>query len=225
MCYIKPMLKKLFLGLLALLFVLFGGLVVFVGYIFNNPDTIFNAINSVTNKIFEGEPHEENEEFFLQGIRRITINLKSTPIEIVTYQGSTLKISLSGKVPHFEKGPFIAQGAFGQDLQIDIHEPLASQWFQMNINGQDISKKSDSQLRVKVLLPETFTHEVVVSSNDGTVDLALSETSFYELELQSVNGKIDNSFKQKPTSNILPEDVGRIKIRTNFGAISVRNLN
>jgi len=219
------MLKKLFLGFLAFLFMLFGALILFISYIFYNPDSIFNTINLVSKKIFEGEPYKENEEFFLQGVDRISINLKSTHIEIISYTGSTLKVDLSGEVPQFEKGPFIAHQASGADLQIEIHEPLASHWLQMNINGNGMTTKSNSQLRVKILLPESYTKTLIVNSNDGTVDISLSDSSVYELELQSINGKVENTFKPKPTSTVLPKNVGQIKIRTNYGAISVRNLN
>jgi uncharacterized membrane protein YfhO len=95
----------------------------------------------------------------------------------------------------------------------------------MNINGNGMTTKSNSQLRVKILLPESYTKTLIVNSNDGTVDISLSDSSVYELELQSINGKVENTFKPKPTSTVLPKNVGQIKIRTNYGAISVRNLN
>lgn len=219
------MLKKFFLGLIALFFVLLGSLILLMGYVFNNPDSVFNAFNSVTEKIIQAQDYEEKEEFFLQGIDQITFDSRQVDLNIRTYSGTTLKILLQGQVPRFERGPFILQTTDKSALHIQFQEPMASQWLQMNINGEEVTTKSDAQLRADIYLPQSFKNKVSVETRGGHVELRLPETDLYELDLQSISGKIDNRLKQKPTSEIQPQDVGHIKIQTNTGSILVEPLN
>lgn len=219
------MLKKFFLGLVALFFVLLGSLILIMGYVFNNPDSVFNAFNSVTEKIIQAQDYEENEEFFLQGIEHITFNSRQVDLKIQTHSGTTLKILLQGQVPRFEQGPFILQTTEKNTLNIHFQEPMASQWLQLNINGQEVTTKSDARLHADVYLPQSFKNQVSVETREGHVELRLPEADLYEIDLQSISGKIDNRLTQKPTSEIQPKDVGHIKIQTNTGSILVEPLN
>lgn len=219
------MLKKFFLGLIALFFVLFGSLILLMGYVFNNPDSVFKAFNSVTEKFIQAQDYEEKEEFFLQGIEQINLNARHVDLHLQTYSGTTLKILLHGKVPRFEKGPFILQTANKNILHIEFQEPLASQWLQMNINGEEITTKSDSQLQADIYLPESFKNLVKLETHEGHIELRLPELNLYEIDLQSISGQIDNRLKQKPTPETQPQDVGHIKIQTTTGSILVEPLD
>lgn len=219
------MLKKLLFGLAAFFLVLTGSLILMMGYVFNNPDSVFNAFNTVTQKFMQGQPYEEKEEFFLQGMDEITISSRRTDLQIKTYNGHTLKILLRGKVPRFENGPFILQTAHGNILHIEFQEPLASHWIQLNVNGQEATQESDSQLVAEIYVPESYKKKLQFDSRSGHVDLRLPDTVLYELDLQSISGKITNNLKQKPTSESLPQEVGHIKIQTAEGSILVEPQN
>ncbi|XGC80354.1 hypothetical protein ACES2L_13560 [Bdellovibrio bacteriovorus] len=219
------MLKKLLLALAALFLVLAGSLILIMGYVFNNPDSVFNAFNTVTQKFLQGQAYEENGEFFLQGMDEIIISSRSTDVQIKTYAGNTLKLSLRGKVPRFEKGPFIVQTPEKNILHVDLHEPLASQWIQITVNGEEHTQESDAQLVAEVYVPESFKKKITVESRNGHLHLQLPEEVPYELDLQSISGKITNNLKQKPTSDLVPQEVGQIKLQTAEGSILVEPSN
>ncbi|UOF00951.1 DUF4097 family beta strand repeat-containing protein [Bdellovibrio reynosensis] len=215
------MLKKLLLALAALFLVLAGSLILIMGYVFNNPDSVFNAFNTVTQKFLQGQAYEENGEFFLQGMDEIIISSRSTDVQIKTYAGSTLKLSLKGKVPRFENGPFILQTPEKNLLHVELREPLASQWIQITVNGEEHTQESDAQLVAEVFIPESFKKKITVESRNGHLHLQLPEEVLYELDLQSISGKITNNLKQKPTSDLVPQEVGQIKLQTAEGSILV----
>ena len=217
------MLKKLLLSLAALFLILVGSLILLMGYVFNNPDSVFKAFNSVTEKIMQGQAYEENEEFFLQGIENLNISSRSVDVNIKIYSGSTLKISLHGKVPRYESGRFISQAAESDNLHLSFREPMASSWVQINVNGQETTQESDSSLNADVYVPESFKGNLIVTTQQGDVRLQVAKHLLYEWDLQSASGKIENSLgeNEKPTSVINPAEVGHIKIQTQQGSIFV----
>lgn len=219
------MLKKILMGLAALFFILVGGLILIMGYVFNNPESVFTAFQSVTDKFMQGQKYEEPGEFFLQGISEVSLNARHMDMVVRTHSGPTLKVLLHGKVPRFEPGPFIVQMAEKDILRVDFQEPLASNWIQMNVNGEEFTQESDSKLTADVYLPQSYKGKILIKTEEGNVTLRLPEDLFYETDLQSVSGKVTNNLKQKPTSEILPSEVGHIKIQTQSGAIFVENDN
>lgn len=196
-----------------------------MGYVFNNPGSVFKAINSVSDRFLQGQDYEENEEFFLQGMDEVSITSRSVEIDLRTYTGSTLKIALKGQIPRFEQGPFILQSTENNQLRLEIQEPLASHWIQMNINGEELTKATDSKLKAEIYIPQNYRKLLRIESREGQVHLQLPEDSLYELDLQSISGNISNTLKQKPTSEVNPQEVGRIQIHTIEGPITVEPLN
>ena len=194
------------------------------GYVFNHPESIFDAFNSVTAKLTQGQAYEENEEYFLQGINEISLKSRRTHLELVPYQGSTLKIVLAGKIPRFEQGPFIAQ--IDEDpsrVVVQFHEPLASNWVHININGHESSSVSDSVLNAKIYIPKTFKGLINIANVEGAVDMQAPSDKMYEFELQSNSGHIENQMEGKVFDGVKPEDVGKIKITTTSGNITIKN--
>lgn len=218
------MLKKIFLTFIALFFILFGSLILMMGYVFNNPEKVFTAFSSMTEKFMDAQAYDENEEFFIQGIETLKISTQRVDINVQTYEGSLLKISLHGKVPRFDSGPYIVQTPDKNDLLVELHEPLASQWIQFNVNGQEYTKESDSQLQADIYVPLSFKKPLKIVSKSGSVTLRLPENVIYETDLKSVSGTITDEQKNKPTSNINPEEVGRIEVSTEKGSITVKPL-
>lgn len=218
------MLKKLLLAAIALFLVLAGSLVLLMGYVFNNPDVVFRAFDSVTERFLQGQNHEENEEFFLQGLSEIIITSRRIEIDVKTYKGPTMKIRLHGKIPRFEQGPYILQTAESDRLLIELQEPLASHWIEMNVNGQEMTQASDAQLKAEVYIPESYKKLVRIETREGKVSLHLPQDILYELDLQSVSGSIDNSLEQTTSSSVEPSEVGRIQVKTVEGPIVVGPL-
>ncbi len=216
------MLKKFLLGLGALFFILMGSLILIMGYVFNNPESVFTAFHSVTEKLLQGQKYEEKAEFFLQGMDELVVHSNRVDIRLHTSSENTLKILMQGKVPRFESGPFVLQRAGKKDLQVELQEPLASNWITMNVNGHETTQETDSQLSADIYLPRSFKGRVSIETRRGNVELALPQDSLYELDLQSVSGKISNDLQQKPTSGIEPQKVGHIKVQTENGSISVK---
>nr|WP_295900197.1 hypothetical protein [uncultured Bdellovibrio sp.] len=215
------MLKKFLLGLGALFFILMGSLILIMGYVFNNPDSVFTAFNSVTNKIMQGQKYEENEEFFLQGMNNLTLSSRRVDLSLKIYSGNTLKVQLHGKIPRFEQGPFITQTAEKDAVHVEFHEPIASSWIQMNVNGKELTQESDAKLQADIYLPESFKNHVSIETRDGNVSLQIPKELLYELDLQSISGKIQNNVTSNPTGEVLPQNVGHIKVQTAEGAITV----
>ncbi len=215
------MLKKIFLSFIALCFILFGSLILMMGYVFNNPEKVFSAFSSVTDKFMEGQAYEENEEFFIQGIETLKITSSRVDLNVKMYEGSALKISLHGKVPRFDSGPYILQNSENNFLHVELHEPVASQWVQFNVNGHEMTKESDSHLQADVYVPKTFKKQILLQTGDGHVNLALPADSMYELDLKSVVGRIENNFEMEKTE-VNPDDVGHIEVSTEKGGIQVQ---
>lgn len=215
------MLKKFLLGLVALFLILMGSLILIMGYVFNNPDTVFHAFNSVTEKFMQGQKYEEAEEFFLQGIETLRFSSRRVDVHVKTFSERNLKVVLHGKVPRFENGPFILQTVDKDNLNIEFQEPLASHWIEMNVNGEETTQASDAQLVADIYVPESYKGRLLIETRQGHVQLQLPTKNLYEVDLQSVSGKIQNNLNQKPTSEILPQEVGHIKVQTIEGSITV----
>ncbi|KYG66131.1 hypothetical protein AZI86_03455 [Bdellovibrio bacteriovorus] len=218
------MLKKIFLTFIALFFILFGSLILMMGYVFNNPEKVFTAFSSMTEKFMDAQDYEEHEEFFIQGIETLKISTQAVDLNVQTYEGSSLKISLHGKVPRFDSGPYILQTPEQNGLLVELYEPQASQWIQFNVNGQEYTKESDSRLQADIYVPQSYKKTLNISSKDGSVTLKLPETAIYETDLKSASGEITNELKEKPTSNINPQEVGRIEVSTDKGSITLQPL-
>lgn len=216
------MLKKILLGFAALFLVLVGFLILMMGYVFNHPQSIFDAFNSVTAKLTQGESYQEKEEYFLQGIKSLQVVSKRARLEVFPYDGPSLKVELEGKVPHFEKGPFIAQGGDPTNLVIEVHEPMASNWIHININGQESSSRSDSSITAKIYVPKSFVNPIVIENAEGSIEINLSKNRIYELDLQSQSGKIENTSAQS-AENINPSEVSKLKALTTTGDITVKS--
>lgn len=217
------MLKKLLLGFAALFLVLVGSLFLMMGYVFNHPESIFDAFNSVTSKLTQGEPYEEKAEFYLQGIKSLQIKANRTNIEILPYDGPSLKIELNGKIPRFERGPYIVQGGDPANLILELHEPLASNWVHINVNGHESSSVSDSSLLAKIYIPKNYVAPVAIENVEGSVQVTVPKDKLYEFDLQSGTGKIANETLGKIIEGINPEEVGKIRIVTTSGNISIKN--
>ncbi|HEX7672759.1 MAG TPA: hypothetical protein VF412_01240 [Bdellovibrio sp.] len=217
------MLKKLLFGFAALFLILVGSLILMMGYVFNHPQSIFDAFNSVTSKLTQGEPYEEKSEFFLQGIKTLHFTSGRANLQVIPYDGPTLKMELTGKIPRFERGPFIAQGGSPTHLVLEIHEPLASNWVHININGHESSSVSDSSLLAKIYLPKTYQGEVTVENIEGSVEVLMPKGKLYEFDLQSGTGKIDNQIAGQPLEGINPAEVGKMHIVTTSGNILIKN--
>ncbi|MGZ3770525.1 MAG: DUF4097 family beta strand repeat-containing protein [Bdellovibrio sp.] len=214
-------LKKFLLGLVALFLILTGFFILTVGYFFTYPDKFFGIVHHITDRVFEGQKFEENEEFFLQGINTLFLTADNMKLSLRTYTGSTLKVVIQGKVPQFEQGPFVIQTLESDKLHLEFHEPMASSWFHMNVNGEEVSQKSNVQLEAMIYVPEAFKGQLDIKTQSGDVLLSLSRQLFYELDLQSVSGKIRNNFEQKANVGISPQSVGHVKVQTESGSISV----
>lgn len=215
------MLKRIFLGLVAVFFIFVGIFILSAGYFFAKPEKFLSVFHAVTEKVFEGQKYDEQEEFFLEGIEQVDLTAHGMGLIIETYSGSTLKVLVHGKVPRFESGPFILQSIEGNSLLVNFRDALASSWIQLNVNGEEFRQKSDVQLTAQIFVPETFKGHLNVRTNEGLVTLRLPENLLYELDLQSVSGKITNNLVQKTTSEFSPQDVGHIKIQTGTGSILV----
>lgn len=215
------MLKKIFLAIIALFFILFGGLFLLMGYVFNNPEKVFNAFTNMTEKFLDGQSYEEKDEFFIQGIQSLEISARAGKVEVKTYPGSTLKIRLSGKIPRFEQGPFIQQIAEGPALNLKIHEPAASHWVQLHVNGEEITQESNSQIESEIFVPESFKGKLTVKTKTAPVKMILSSERLYEVELFSKSGEIANTLNQKPTSEVNTQEVGHIVVITDSGSIQI----
>ncbi|MGE5086534.1 MAG: hypothetical protein ACM3MG_09560 [Bacillota bacterium] len=205
---------------LAIFFILVGSLILMIGYTIYNPHSIFTAFDKVTTHFTRGEPYSENGEFFLQGIKALHIKSSRMKLEIVPYSGNTLKISLDGKVPRFEHGPFILERATESEVTIELHEPIASQWIHMNINGQEVTEESNSVLVGKIYLPRSFKGSATIETDSGPVEMTLPKDQFYEFDLQSTSGKIENQAVIDSTLPV-PAEVAKIHILTTTGNITL----
>lgn len=188
------MVKKVILGLVALFFIFIGGLILLMSYAFNNPDRIFDALTSVTDRVMQGQPYEEEGEFFLQGLDTLIVQSKSVPLKIYNHPGNTLKIKLEGKVPRFDKGPFINENLLNTSLALQIEEPLASNWMNLNINGEEYSATTDSELKASIYVPDSYSGSLEIGTGSASIDMTIGAEKIYEIEIQTKSGEIKNSY-------------------------------
>ncbi|AHI06924.1 hypothetical protein BDW_12120 [Bdellovibrio bacteriovorus W] len=215
------MLKKVILGLAALFFIFIGGLILLMSYAFNNPDRIFDALTSVTDRVMQGQPYEENGEFFLQGIETLNIQSRSVPVKIFNHTGNTMKIKLQGKVPRFDKGPFIAENLLNSSLALQIQEPLASNWMNLNINGEEYSASTDSELTASIYIPESYAGKLEIGTASASIDMTIGESKIYEIEIQTKSGEIKNDYA--PSAPTADAKVSPVVLKSISGNISVHN--
>ncbi|WP_413558692.1 hypothetical protein [Bdellovibrio sp. HCB209] len=217
------MLKKLILGAIALFFIFVGAMIILVGYTIYNPNSVFTAFSSVTKHFTSGVDYKEQEEYFLQGVDTIHIASNRMPIHVRTYSGSTLKVSLEGKAPRFEHGPFIFQRPAQSGLLLDLHEPIASQWIHMTVNGEEYTDESDSSLVAAVYLPEKFVGTLKVQSHSGPIEFTVDKNQILEFDLKSEVGKIDNRAQMNPGAATSADQVTKVFVVTTSGNITVTN--
>ncbi len=194
-----------------------------MGYFFTHPSSIFNAIDSVTTKLTEGEAYEETEEYFLPGIKSLEFLSEQTNIEVLPYDEPNLKVQVSGKIPHFERGPFLFQTGEGSALSLEIKEPIASNWVHININGRNSQLSSDSRLTAKIYLPKRYLGNLTIETNEGEVKFFSSKDKMYEFDLQSLTGSIKNQEPSIDPKILNPANVSKVKITTNSGNILIEN--
>lgn len=212
------MFKKILLATVAIFFIFIGAIILSVGYFYNHPEKFFNAFQKVTDRILEGKKYEETEEFFLQGIDEISFQSENTDVFIETYSSEQLKIEITGNIPEFVNGPFINTRANRNLLNIIFIEPAASSWIRWNVNGEEISKKSNAQLQAHIYLPENYKDKIELSTSEGRVHLRLAKTSLYELEIRSDSGNISNNLQQDVASAD-SQKAGHITIKTKSGSV------
>lgn len=204
----------------AIFFILVGSLILMIGYAIYNPQSIFTAFDKVTTHFTRGEAYNENGEFFLQGIQTLSIKTGRMKLEVLPYSGSTLKIALEGKIPRFEHGPFIVERASDSHVIIELHEPIASQWIHMNINGKEVAEESDSSLVGKIYLPQNFKGMTSIENSSGAVEVTLPKDLFYEFDLKSTSGKIENKVVIDPNAKV-PDEVAKLRVLTTTGNITI----
>lgn len=219
------MLKKLFLAFVALILILFGSLMLMMGYVFNNPEKVFSALGVMTDKFVQSADYNESEEFFIQGIDTLQFASQRADVSVIFYDGANLKVSLHGKIPGYDSGPYIMQTTNENRLSIQFQEPLPSHFVQWSVNGEEVSQESNSELKADIYIPLRFKKTLNIVSREGSVNLQLPPNSFYELNLQSVSGVIQNDFAEQTLPPELDaEEIGKISISTEKGAISVKPL-
>lgn len=215
------MVKKVILGLAALFFIFIGGLILLMSYAFNNPDRIFDALTSVTDRVMQGQPYEEDGEFFLQGIETLIIQSRSVPLKIYNHSGNTMKIKLQGKVPRFDKGPFISENLLNSSLALNIEEPLASNWMNLNINGEEYSATTDSELIASIYIPESYAGSLEIGTGTGNIDMTIGTEKIYEIEIQTKSGEIKNAYN--PPAPTKETKVSPVILKSVSGNISIHN--
>ncbi|MBO9666344.1 MAG: DUF4097 family beta strand repeat protein [Bdellovibrio sp.] len=217
------MLKKFLLAAVALFFIFVGSMILVIGYAVYNPNSIFTAFDRVTKHFTRGEAYKENEEFFLQGIQNVHVRTNHLKLQVRVYNGNTLKVGLEGKIPRFEQGPFIAQQPTQNEVSIELHEPIASQWIHMNINGREVTEESNSQLVGTLYIPNSYKGHFKIETQDGPVEMTVDKEQIFEFDLKSVNGKIENTAVMNPAAAANINEVAKIQILTTSGNITIKN--
>lgn len=214
------MLKKLILAGIAFILVLVGSLILIMGYVFTNPDSVFTALDRISEKFMQGQPYEEKGEFFLQGVDDLVITSRNVEIQLIHYDKNTLTVLLEGEIPRFEKGPYIHQELEQNSLHLQVTEPLTGQWLQMNINGEEKTQVSATRLTANIYLPKSFNKKISVYTKTAPVSALLFKSSVFELDLESRLGKIENQAVQN-IETLSQEQVGTLKIKTESGNIKI----
>ncbi|MEK2688948.1 DUF4097 family beta strand repeat-containing protein [Bdellovibrio sp. GT3] len=217
------MLKKILKGMIALFFIFVGGMIILIGYTIYNPDSIFTAFNKLTSFAVRDEDYKEQEEYFLQGIKHIHLQSGRMPINVRTYNGSTMKVSIEGSAPRFEKGPYVFQVTDAENIKLELQEPASAHWFHMNINGEEYTEQTESKLTATVYLPEKYTGRLQLETHSGNVTFFVDKNQIFEFELKSESGKIENQAQMNPQAASSPDQVAKIQILTTSGNITVTN--
>lgn len=218
------MLKKIIKALIALFFICVGLLVVSVGYIKNNPDTVFEVFRHGINKVFTSKPYEEHAEENLQGLRVLHLQNLTSNLKIELKDSPTLKILYHGHIAGFEQGPLISAHRDKDELEVVFHEPMHNHQFMMVINGQNVVQDQDVEdFEAQVIIPDTFQGVIDIESKQGPVQLTVPAQHVYEFDLKSVSGVIENKAVQLAPNGIQESQIGHVHISTESGNISVTN--
>lgn len=216
------MLKKIFLALVALFFIFIGSIWLLFSYVKSNPDFMSSALEKTIQHFTAGEPYEETHEELLQDIQHVQVNTNQAPVEVHFSNDSSLKILYTGKVPKSESGPFIIGQTEGVKINLVLREPLSSHFFQMNINGQDLTKASDSELMAKVFVPKSYKGTLRIESKTAAVTVLAPQNTPLQFDLQSVKGNVEN-LAIPPTGLVDSNEIAIIQVQTNTGNILVKS--
>ncbi len=216
------MLKKIFLALVALFFIFIGAIWLLFSYVKSNPDVVSSALERTIQHFTAGEPYEETHEELLKDIQHVQINTNQAPVEVHFSNDSSLKILYTGKVPKSESGPFIRGQTEGVKINLILREPLSSHFFQMNINGQDLTKASDSELIAKIFVPKTYKGTLRIESKTAAVTVLAPTNTPLQFDLQSVRGNVENQ-ATPPTGIVDTNEIATIQVQTNSGNILVKS--
>lgn len=216
------MLKKIFLALVALFFIFIGAIWMLFSYVKSNPDVISSTLERTIQHFTAGEPYEETHEELLKDIQHVSIGTANAPIEVHFTNETSLKVLYTGKVPKSESGPFVVSQIDGVKMTLILKEPLSSHFFQMNINGQDLTKSSDSELMAKIFVPKSYKGTLRIESKSSPVTIRTPQDLPLQFDLQSVRGNVEN-LATPPGGTIDTNEIAIIQVQTNSGNILVKS--
>lgn len=214
-------LVRIFKAIIAVILILSGLSIFGVVYLFRNPDKISRGFDYLVEKSLSGRAHQENEEFFLQGIENIRINAPHMDVRLRFEDTPNLKILLIGQVSVFDSGPFIQSHTHNSELLLDLQTHISSN-FRVNINGQEVRPKTE-QINVDIVVPKNYNNSLNVLTHSGQINVTIPKDVLIQVKADSRAGEIKNTYAPDIKNPTDVESVGSLDIRSNLGSITIQN--
>lgn len=138
----------------------------------------------------EGKNYDEFAEEDLHDIKRLRILNANADLEIQRYDGDTLKISYTGKIPKGEEARLIEVDSHlgTTSVRLGFPEHRSFFHFQWNNNIKGINY-SDAELTAKLYIPRNYTGSLDVRTAKGNVDL--TDLHLNDLNVKSALGDVE----------------------------------
>ncbi len=215
------MLKKIFLSLLALSFIVIGSCSLFGGYLLFHPEVAGRGIEWFTAQTLKSRPFNEQQDYFLQGIRDITIQSSSVPIELGIYDGDALNVEINGEVTG-DITSLLSEQVVDDKLLLKILSPDSFMSFHLNINGQEYRPSQKHPVKAKILIPKKFKDKMTIQTQEAPVDAFLSDDFIIQLNLRSETGSVHSQWKPKSLPKLSDQTaMGTLDIQSERGNINV----
>ncbi len=219
------MLKKIVLTMLALSFIAIGSCSLFGGYILFNPEVAGRGIQWLTSQVLKPQPFNEQQDYFLQGVRDITIQSSSVPIELGVYDGEALKVEIRGQVTG-DIMSLLTEQAVDEKLFLQILSPDSFTNFNISINGQEYNSNERHTVKAKILIPKNFKDKMTIQTQEAPIEATFSDDFIILLNLRSETGSVRSQWKPQPLPTTTdPSALGTLDIQSEHGDIKVRGSN
>lgn len=169
-----------------------------------DPNFVQKTFDQINRKWVHEKDYSEVREEDISDVQTLNIGGVNADVVIEIYEGSTLKIEYSGRVPESQNDQLISLQKNHGEVNLDFlsgqnmsHGSFSLQW---NGKNQGFGMFDDSHLEAKILLPKKYANSLRVKTVSG--DISVGPANLQDMTLNTVSGDISVNHAIAETINI-----------------------